>query len=200
MKKTFKTTLLTIALLLCSISASAHDFEVNGIYYNITSNSTVEVTGYTYDSYKYARTVIIPNTVTRVSKTYSVTSIGNSAFSFESYLTSITLSNSITNIGNSAFYGCRDLTHITIPNSVTSIGSDAFSYTPGIEQQSDGVIYVNNVLYDYKGEMPANTSIEVKEGTVSISPHAFYGYSGLTSITIPNSVTSIGEKAFYHCI
>ena len=78
--KTFKTKLLTIALLLCSISASAYDFEVDGIYYNITSseNLTVEVTDYYYKPYR--GTVIIPNTVEYRGKTYSVTSIGDDAF------------------------------------------------------------------------------------------------------------------------
>ncbi|MDR1562119.1 MAG: leucine-rich repeat domain-containing protein, partial [Dysgonamonadaceae bacterium] len=65
--------------------------------------------------------------------------------------------------------------------------------------QTDGVIYINDVLYNYKGDMPGGTVVNVREGTVSISPDAFYNCSGLTSVTIPNSVTSIGNRAFYGC-
>ena len=101
--------LTTIAALLCSLTASAHDFEVGGIYYNITSSAdlTVSVTyrGSSYSSYsdEYSGVVTIPSTVTYDSKTYSVTSIGNYAF-----------------------YNCSSLTSIIIPEGVTSIGSYAF--------------------------------------------------------------------------
>ena len=78
--KIIKTWLATIAVLLCSITANAHDFEVNGIYYSITSNTTVSVTyrGSYYDSYsnEYSGNVVIPSAVTYLGKEYSVTSIG----------------------------------------------------------------------------------------------------------------------------
>lgn len=110
--KTFKTKLLTITLLLCSISASAHDFEVDGIYYNITSSEdlTVEVMykGSSYNSYhnEYAGAVVIPESVTHNDNTYSVTSIGYRTFQGCSELTSITIPNSVTSIEGFAFRGC----------------------------------------------------------------------------------------------
>lgn len=73
--------LVTLAMLLCCVSVGAHDFEVDGIYYNITDREklTVAVTyrGSSYDSYsnEYTGSVVIPETVTYKSKTYSVTSI-----------------------------------------------------------------------------------------------------------------------------
>ena len=82
--KTFRTKLLTIAALLCSISASAHDFKVDGIYYNITSSEdlAVEVTSYMNFNGSYSDVEItIPERVTYENKTYSVTGIGKSAFS-----------------------------------------------------------------------------------------------------------------------
>ena len=78
--------LFTALLLLCCLTATAHDFEVDGIYYNITdaTNKKVEVThrGSHRQSYsnEYTGSVVIPESVTYNSSTYSVTSIGNYAF------------------------------------------------------------------------------------------------------------------------
>ena len=93
--------LLTACLLLCVAAVSAHDFEVDGIYYNITdaTNKTVEVTSGTD---KYIGSVVIPESVT-YGKTYSVTSIGEYAFCNCSGLTSVVIGNSVTSIGDYAF-------------------------------------------------------------------------------------------------
>ena len=140
--KTIKTWLTTIAVLLCSISASAHDFEVDGIYYNITSDATVEVTfrGSLYNSYhrEYSGDVLIPSIVTYSGKEYSVTSIGKSAFIYCDGLTSVTIPNSVTSIGGGAFKDCSGLTSVTIPNSVTSIGEDAFNGCSGLTSVTIG--------------------------------------------------------------
>ena len=156
--------------------------------------------------------IIIPNSVTSISYeafawcsgltsvtiSNSVTSIGGYAFCC-SGLTAINIPSSVTSIGNSAFSGCSDLTSITIPNSVTSIGSYAFESTGWYDNQPDGLVYAGNVAYKYKGTMPNNTSITIKDGTVGISEGAFADCTGLTSINIPSSVTSIGNSAFAHC-
>ena len=164
----------------------------------------------------------IPESVTYGNQTYRVTSIGFYAFRECSNLTSITIPNSVTSIGERAFYGCTGLTSVTIPNSVTSIGERAFEgctslisvaignsvtsmgenvfyNTPWYNNKPDGVVYINNVLYCYKGKMPGNTSIVVENGTIGIASAAFRDCTGLTSITIPNSVTSIEGWAFYSC-
>ena len=125
--------LFTALLLFCSTVAMAHDFEVDGIYYNITSqNKTVGVTykgtSSTQYSDEYSGAVIIPENVTYNGSTYSVTSIGEGAFSRCTTLTSVEIPNSVTSIGEDAFYSCTGLTSVTIPNSVTSIGENAFSF------------------------------------------------------------------------
>ena len=114
-------------LLLCTTVATAQEFEVDSIYYNITdeANKTVEVIK--YKEKKNTGSVVIPESVTYNDATYSVTRIGDKAFS-SCFFTSITIPNSVTSIGNDAFEGCRRLTSITIPNSVTTIGSEAFRY------------------------------------------------------------------------
>ena len=137
--------------------------------------------------------------LTSITISEGVTSIGNSAFSSCSSLTSVTIPESVTSIGNSAFSNCSSLSTVTIPESVTSIGHAAFDGATWYNNLPDGVVYLGKVLYKYKGTMPANTNIEVKEGTVSITDEAFKSCTSLTSITLPESVTSIENSAFSGC-
>ena len=165
-------------------------YNCSGLTSVTIANSVTSIGGFAFTSCTRLTSVTIPN---------SVTSIGSSAFNNCSGLTSVTIPESVTSIGNSAFYGCSGLTSVTIPNSLTRIGGSAFSGTAWYDNQPKGLVYAGNVAYKYKGTMPVNTSITLKEGTVGIASEAFYGCSGLTSVTIPNSVTSIGYQAFYNC-
>ena len=138
----------------------------------------------------------------------NVTSIGDGAFSGCSGLTNVTIPNTVTSIGGSAFDNCSGLTSITIPDSVTSIGSSAFKNCSGL---TDITVAMSNTKYHSAGNclietvtktliFGCKTSVISTDGSVtSIGNYAFYGCSGLTSITIPDSVTSIGDYAFYGC-
>ena len=122
---------LLLTLLCLSLSARAHDAEVDGIFYNLdTANKTASVSfkGDYFDSYdnEYSGDVVIPETVTYNGITYSVTSVGYRCFSYCSSLTSITIPNSVTSFGDGCFSGCSSLTAITIPNSVKSLGDGCF--------------------------------------------------------------------------
>ena len=107
--KTLKIYFTVLFTALSTVTAFAHDFEVNGIYYNKNAGGksvTVTYEGKSYDAYsnEYSGNVVIPSSVTYFGNTYAVTSIGKYAF-----------------------YDCWGLTSITIPNSVTSIDNYAFS-------------------------------------------------------------------------
>ncbi len=178
MKQKILRKLILIAVLSIGTHASAHDFEVDGIFYTVTDNTaTVTFKGSSYNEYinEYTGSVTIPESVTYDGTTYSVTTIGYMAFEFCKDLTSITIPNSVTTIGDYAFLSCTGLTDITIPNSVTTIGSEAFNNCNGL------------------------TNITIPNSVTSIDGFAFAFCTGLTSITIPNSVTSIGDAAFGGC-
>ena len=144
------------------------------------------------------KTVTIPNGVKR---------IGERAFYQCGTLTSVTIPNSVTSIDVYAFYGCSGLTSISIPNSVTSIDWGAFygcsgltSITiPFVGEKMDGT---GNTYFDhiFAGlDVPDSLKEVVITGGGIIGDSAFYRCSGLTSITIPDSVTSIGDWAFHGC-
>ena len=194
------------------------------LFYNITSNTepyTVEVTKETdnynpsYNTYPTGD-LTIPSSVTHSGRTYSVTSIGDMAFSYCSGLTSVSIPNSITTIGYSAFWNCSGLPSVTIPSSVTSIGTSAFygcneltavNYTGSIAQwcgidfsnldanplKFAGNLYIDNELV---------TDLVIPETITEIKPYTFCGATCLETIIIPNTVTDIGMGAvgvFWGC-
>ena len=202
---------VTIPNSVTSIKKSAFQ-DCSGLTSVTIPNSVTSIGGSAFLGCSGLTSVTIPNSLTSIDENAfrgcsglasvtipnSVTSIGPGAFE-NCHLTSVIIPNSVTSIGDYAFANCSGLASVTIPNSVTFIGGGAFYGTKWLKNQEDGVVYAGNVVYMYKGTMPENTSIIIKEGTKSISASAFKNCSDLSSVTIPNSVTSIGSEAFYGC-
>lgn len=129
-----------------------------------------------------------------------VKTIASYAFSDCKELTSIIIPDSVVAIGNNAFNLCTRLKSIMIPENAIEIGDLAFNgtgYAKDEKNWDNGVLYICNYLVDAKSSISG--TYQVKEGTKRIAYGAFWGCSELTSITIPESVTSIGEYAFYGC-
>ena len=209
------TSIIMMALL--PVLTSAHDAEIDGIYYNFSGDeATVTHKNTNYNS--YSGSVAIPESVTYNGKTFSVTSIGDYAFCDCSDLTSVTIPEGVTNFGNYSFAGCSNMTGITIPKSVTSIGNRAF-----LSCYFKRSAFVNNSdlkssdnwgakLYDYEtddGLLISGsvivlcrywaTSVTIPQGITSIGDGAFSGCTSLTSVTIPEGVRTIGVMAFRYC-
>ena len=212
--------LFTTLLLLCGIVVSAHDFEVGGIYYNITdaTNNTVEVTyrGNGYNSYtnEYTGSVVIPESVTYGGTTYSVTSIGDWAFNECSGLTSIEIPNSVTSIGDGAFYYCDGLkTVINYSNLTFSKGSSNYGcvayYADKVINAPNGFVEgdfifgkpgdVNTLLYYLGNDAELTLPQSCNGENYVIAADVFKNNTSITSIIIPDCVESIGEGAFSGC-
>lgn len=178
----FHQAIATIAIVLIShLPLLAHDFEVDGIYYNIiSSNNRVEVTykGSLHDSdyNEYTGDIAIPRIVNFNGVTYSVKSISDDAFNGCWDLTSIEIPNSVIKIGNSAFSGCTSLTSIIMGNSVTEIGDYAFRGCNSL------------------------STIETANSLTNIGYGAFSGCENLTNIVIGSGVKLIEDYAFSGCV
>ena len=186
---------LTIALLWGALGASAYDFMVDGIAYEITSSSDFTCAVVKADG-KYEGKLIIPATVSYKGRDLTVTSVGYECFKNNENLTSVVIPSTVREMGTACFSGCVSLTSVTLPESLTSLGGSFFSgcsslasinLPPKLESLGIGCFIGCSSL----------TSINLPDGIVSLGDYCFEG-SGLIEITLP-STCKIGANCFMSC-
>ena len=204
---------------LVSAKVGANVKTMEQAFTNCSSLETVEFAegfnGYMYRAFEGCvklKDVDFPSTVTDI--TYW-------AFVGCESLESVELPENLESIGYEAFIDCTSLDEIKLPDSLQSVGDGAFDNTAWYNQQPNGDVYLEQVLYEYKGTMPKNYTLETKAGTTIIADSAFvyesrlksvmlndglkyinsnaFAGTGITSVVIPDSVVSIDCAAFDEC-
>lgn len=175
-------------------------------------DSVTSIGVYAFSDCKSIESITIPNGVRSIGDSAfnncsslksvtisgSVESIGDSAFSSCDALTSITIPDGVKSIGEYAFYWCNQLGNVTLPDSITSIGVNEFYKTAYYNDDSEwDVLYIGHHLIAVNQNMSGTYNITF--GTKNIADSAFYYCNQLKSITIPESVVSIGNRAFDSC-
>lgn len=161
----------------------------------VIKEGTISISPYAFANNSTIGTVKCPSSLRYIgSKKHNYQS---GAFYKCQNLKKIELNEGLKVIGNGAFYNCTSLDEITFPSSLEFIGWRAMQETAWYNNQPDGEIYIETMFYEYKGEMPENTTLTLREGTTGIVGYAFSGKQTLVGIDIPDSVKWIGEAAFY---
>ena len=182
------------------------------------------------------------NDLTSVTIPEGVDTIGRDAFAFCNSLASIKLPSTVKSIGDYLFYNCTSLASVNIPNGVTEIKDLTFGYCLALnsvnfpssvtkvstnalyesgwyDNQADGVLYLGDMAYGYKGDMQEVSVVtlqygktlyvhydgdygivELNPGTKTINESAFYGHNDLTFVVIPESLDTISSSAFAGCL
>lgn len=189
--------------------------KITGVY--IPKETNLDYFGYGFSFFLNLKKVVYGD---------GCTTTGTCAFWKCRNLTDIILPDTITSIGYETFAYCTSLKKIEIPESVTLIELRAFSQCTSLEEVikgdnieqiedgafggtvwdnniTEGEVYLGKVLYAYRGDIPENTVLRIREGTKSVAPDCAYKDSGtmknLVSIIFPDGLESIGDDAFFHC-
>ena len=171
--------LSTLLVFLAMAGTAQTTFTVDDLNYQVNPDGvSVTLTGHALDYEHAVGALVIPESVNYAGNDYTVTAIGNSAFLYYFYLTSLTLPNTVTTIENSAFAYCSGFTgDLVIPNSVITIEESAFF-----------------TCYNFDGDLVLGNSV------TTIGDYAFDDCNGMHGVlNIPSNVTSIGTSTFRYC-
>ena len=178
-KSLLKRTFVSVVLICFALTGMAQTFTAGDLNYSVNADGvSVTVTGHALSYENATGPLNIPESVNYQGTDYAVTNIGNSAFLYYFYLTSLSLPNSLTTIENSAFAYCSGFTgDLIIPNSVVTIEESAFF-----------------TCYSFDGDFVLGNSL------TTIGDGAFNSCDGLHGVlNIPSSLESIGTMAFRYC-
>lgn len=187
--------LLTIIFFI-SLMVRAINVEIDGIMYSINvKTGLTEVVANLY--HQYNGDIVIPETITYEGKEYTVTAIGESAFS-QRDITSITFPNSITSIGRAAFYCCSLLDSVVLPEKVTVIGDMLFANCTSLRQVviPEGLTLIDNSAFNCCYSLE---SLIIPNSVTRIEDWAFAGCKGLTYVEMSRGLTYVGSGAFSDC-
>ena len=187
---------LLSVILFFSLVVRAINVEIDGIMYNINvKTGLTEVAANT--SHQYTGDIVIPETITYEGKEYTVTAIGQGAFS-QRDITSITFPNSITSIGNSAFIYCQRLDSIVLPEKLTVIGDMCFASCESLRRVviPEGVTLIDNSAFNSCYSLD---SLIIPHSVTRIEDWAFALCKGLTYVEMSRGLTYVGRGAFGDC-
>ena len=188
--------ILTIIAFLTFISTEATTFEVENIWYTITSDQTVCLviepsasgSGTSFVMRKtYEGDIIIPETVTYEGTTYTVTAVENGTFMESPKLTSVSIPATVTALGETPFSACSKLNSITVAPE-----NPAYTIV-------DGLLYDKAITTLLACPGTKAGAITIPSTVSTIATAAFHGCASITSVDIPQAVNEIGARAFYGC-
>ena len=197
MKQFIQKLWISITMLCLSFTASAYDFEIDGICYNVIDPAelTCGVCA-TTESLDCSKEVVIPSQVSFLGKTLTVVSIMDEAFKF-SGIVSISIPNTCTSIGDVAFYDCEALKSFNIPEGVTSIGDYVF------QQSAITSLYISDSNQKLEFGSKAFDNSKIKDLYIgrelelnSYDNYALFYNADIDSLTIGSKVTKIGMEFF----
>lgn len=190
-----KKILLLTASVLLALSGAAESFSSGNFTYTTTSDTTVELTAADIEEGE----VTIPETVTDDSgKTYTVTSIGASAFMDKRSITAVTMPNTVTRIGNEAFKFCMSITKVHLSENLEVIGANAFQTTRNLTEINWPVTLKSVQAYAFQYSSSYAGQIRLPKG-VSVDNFAFVGMEAATSVWLDGQPSSWGTNQFQEC-
>lgn len=179
---------------------SVNKFQNDGIWYVLTSDSTVMATNVDdhNETVTYSGDIVIPHTVSFEDIEYRVTALNNYMFKDNKQLTGIDLRCDIEEIPLHAFKNCTALASVTIPDQVKIICHCAFENCESLAE-----VRLPSALTELRNYAFSNckglTGIDLPENLTYIGLETFSGCTGLTSLYIPSKVSRIDEQAFDGC-
>ena len=208
----------SLLLVFCALFVNANSFEVDGLWYEMTSDETVSVVEIpsSYEGgtsfiirYFYEGDIVIPQTVTYQDVTYVVTAVKEGTFRNSKNLTSVSLPASLIEVGNAPFADCPNLTSVMVEagNSAFSDANGLFCdkelttliACPGAKETIDVIPSTVRTIAESAFQGGHITSVSIPQNASEIGKCAFMNCSMLSDVTLPDGLQAINDSVFYGC-